>query len=99
MSLLEKDGKRLFLTLMLLTSLSLGCSHSSISGGPFPVIGKPPPPLAVTDPRNAWMTQNGNSYALNKGDFEDLRRFIIRQDEVIDIYQCTIQAINGDPCD
>jgi hypothetical protein len=63
MSFLGKKGKRLFLLLMLLTSLNLGCSHS-ISGGPFPVIGKPLPPLAVTDPRNTWMTQNGNSYAL-----------------------------------
>ena len=98
MSLLEKDGKRLFLTLMLLTSLNLGCSHS-ISGGPFPVIGKPIPPLAVTDPRNAWMTQNGHSYSLNKKDFEDLRRFIIRQDEVIDIYECQIMAINGGDCE
>ena len=98
MSSLGKGGKRLFLTLMLLTSLNLGCSHS-ISGGPFPVIGKPIPPLAVTDPRNAWMTQNGHSYSLNKKDFEDLRRFIIRQDEVIDIYECQIMAINGGDCE
>ena len=98
MSLLGKEGKRLFLITMLLISLSPGCSHS-ISGGPFPVIGKPLPPLAVTDPRNAWMTQNGNSFALNKEDFEDLRKFIIRQDEVIDIYECQIVAINGGDCE
>jgi hypothetical protein len=45
------------------------------------------------------MTQNGNSYALNRKDFEDLRRFIIRQDEIIDIYQCQIKAINGGDCE
>jgi len=98
MSLLGKEGKRLFLILMLLTSLNLGCSHS-ISGGPFPVLGRPVPPLAVTDPRSVWMTQNGNSYALNRKDFEDLRKFIIRQDEVIDIYECQIKAINGGDCE
>jgi len=98
MSFLGKKGKRLFLLLMLLISLSPGCSHS-ISGGPFPVIGKPLPPLAVTDPRNTWMTQNGNSYALGRKDFEDLRKFIIRQDEVIDIYECQIKAINGGDCE
>ena len=98
MSLLGKEGKRLFLILMLLTSLSPGCSHS-ISGGPFPVLGKPVPPLAVTDPRQVWMTHNGSSYALNKDDFEDLRKFIIRQDEIIDIYECQIKAINGGNCE
>jgi len=98
MSLLGKEGKRLFLILMLLTSLNLGCSHS-IAGGPFPVLGKPAPPLAVTDPRRVWMTHNGSSYALNKDDFEDLRRFIIRQDEIIDIYECQIKAINGGNCE
>ena len=98
MSLLGKEGKRLFLTLMLLISLSPGCSHS-ISGGPFSVLGRPPPPLAVTDPRGVWMTQNGNSYALGRKDFEDLRRFIIRQDEIIDIYECQIKAINGGDCE
>jgi len=45
------------------------------------------------------MTQNGHSYSLNKKDFEDLRRFIIRQDEVIDIYECQIMAINGGDCE
>ena len=98
MSSLGTEGKRLFLTLMLLTSLNLGCSHS-ISGGPFPVLGRPVPPLAVTDPRGVWMTQNGNSYALNRKVFEDLRRFIIRQDEIIDIYECQIKAINGGDCE
>ena len=98
MSLLGKEGKRLFLILMLLISLSPGCSHS-ISGGPFPVLGKPVPPLAVTDPRQVWMTHNGSSYALNKDDFEDLRKFIIRQDEIIDIYECQIKAINGGNCE
>jgi len=98
MSLLGKEGKRLFLILMLLISLSPGCSHS-ISGGPFPVLGRPTPPLAVTDPRGVWMTQNGNSYALGRKDFEDLRKFIIRQDEVIDIYECQIKAINGGDCE
>jgi len=98
MSLLGKEGKRLFLILMLLTSLSPGCSHS-IAGGPFPVLGKPVPPLAVTDPRQVWMTHNGSSYALNKDDFEDLRKFIIRQDEIIDIYECQIKAINGGNCE
>ena len=98
MSLLGKEGKRLFLLLMLLTSLNLGCSHS-IAGGPFPVLGKPVPPLAVADPRQVWMTHNGDSYALNKEDFEDLRRFIIRQDEIIDIYECQIKAINGGNCE
>ncbi len=83
---------------MLLTSLSPGCSHS-IAGGPFPVLGKPVPPLAVTDPRQVWMTHNGSSYALNKDDFEDLRKFIIRQDEIIDIYECQIKAINGGNCE
>ena len=83
---------------MLLISLSPGCSHS-ISGGPFPVLGKPVPPLAVTDPRQVWMTHNGSSYALNKDDFEDLRKFIIRQDEIIDIYECQIKAINGGNCE
>jgi hypothetical protein len=98
MSTLGKEGKRLFLILMLLISLSPGCSHS-ISGGPFPVLGKPVPPLAVTDPRQVWMTHNGSSYALNKDDFEDLRKFIIRQDEIIDIYECQIKAINGGNCE
>ena len=98
MSLLGKEGKRLFLILMLLISWSPGCSHS-ISGGPFPVLGKPVPPLAVTDPRQVWMTHNGSSYALNKDDFEDLRKFIIRQDEIIDIYECQIKAINGGNCE
>ena len=98
MSLLGKEGKRLFLLLMLLISLSPGCSHS-ISGGPFPVLGRPPPPLAVTDPRGVWMTQNGNSFALGRKVFEDLRKFIIRQDEVIDIYECQIKAINGGDCE
>jgi len=84
--------------LMLLISLSPGCSHS-ISGGPFPVLGRPLPPLAVADPRSVWMTQNGNSYALNRKDFEDLRKFIIRQDEVIDIYECQIKALNGGDCE
>jgi|TARA_R110002153_G_scaffold25750_1_gene81456 hypothetical protein len=45
------------------------------------------------------MTQNGNSYALGRKDFEDLRKFIIRQDEVIDIYECQIKAINGGDCE
>jgi len=98
MSTLGKEGKRLFLILMLLISWSPGCSHS-ISGGPFPVLGKPVPPLAVTDPRQVWMTHNGSSYALNKDDFEDLRKFIIRQDEIIDIYECQIKAINGGNCE
>jgi len=98
MSMLGKDGKRLFLILMLLISWSPGCSHS-ISGGTFSVLDRPPPPLAVTDPRGVWMTQNGNSYALGRKDFEDLRRFIIRQDEVIDIYECQIKAINGGDCE
>jgi hypothetical protein len=95
MNFLGKDARRLILVLMLLTSLSLGCSGTR--GGPFTVLPKPDLPLAVSDPRSAWEVNEG-SYSLSKENFEALRAFIIRQGEVVDIYECQIIAINGGEC-
>lgn len=86
---------------MFLTNLSLGCS-SGISKGPFPVLAKPVPPLAVSNPRQAWIVapiEQGGMFALKARDFDALRAYIIRQNEVISIYECQIIAINGGDCD
>ena len=75
--------------LMLLISWSLGCS-GSISQGPFPILAKPKPPLAVSDPRSAWIVapiDQGGMFALKSKDFEALRAYIIRQSQLIDIYE------------
>jgi hypothetical protein len=94
---LGKDAKKLLISLIVLISLSPGCK-SGVSGGPFPVLQNPIAPLAVSDPHNAWKVYNGEAYALGKKDFNELRNFIIRQDEVIDLYECQIIAINGGIC-
>jgi hypothetical protein len=93
-----KVAKKLIMLLMLLTSLSPGCSHG-VASGPFRVLQKPEAPIAVSEPRKAWKVENGDTYSLNKQDFESLRTFIIRQGEVIDIYECTVIAINGGKCE
>lgn len=78
--------------------LNLGCS-SGISGAGIHRLERPDPPRAVTDPRSAWKVENGRLYSLAQKDFEALRRFVIRQDEVLDKYDCMITAINGGSCE
>ena len=93
---LAKSTRKLLISLIVLTSLNLGCSTGIATG--FHTFNRPAPPKAVTDPRNAWKVENGHSYALNKQDFEALRNFIIRQDEALDLYECQVITSNGGAC-
>ena len=86
-----RKQKRILLTVVLLLVLGCGGGTNVL----YPIHARPILPLAVLEPDKIFLTCGDDYYCIAPEYLDDLRRFLIEQDAVIEKYENNIELHNS----